>query len=171
MKALIGKQFPGYAHGKKGAVRISVPKRVQGTYVPLRVAGPEPKIEFDLTEKTFSISGMGVPPTDFIPVSRAVAVEEFNSDGETGTAFSKILDRYPKGTQFVPVDIDGSNFKKGTTGDKGFMRKQIQEWITTYGWAMNWKTDYSDTKDDKFKKQHDMGRWFVGLSIIHEGNL
>ena len=150
---------------KKKIVRAqflqSIPKRVQGAWIPMRVAGPLPQVEFNLEDKTLTVSGPGIPATDFIPISRKVAIEEFISDGQTETEFSRILDRYPNDTNFVVVDKNGSNFNAQGRGKKGFIRKLIQDWINAYGWAQK----------NSEKGAHDLGDWFVGLAIIHGGEL
>ena len=146
----------------RGTFEQSIPKRVKGVWIPLRVSGPFPQLDFNLSERTLSVSGPNVPATDFIPISRRIAFEEFQSDGVEKTALSTILNRYPAGTQFIPTDKKGSSFKAGNAGDKGFIRQLLQNWISKYGWAQNRNSDFGP---------HDMGEWFTGLSIIHGGEL
>ena len=155
-KALVRKLFPQ-----------AIPNRVKGAWIPRRVAGPKPRIKFDLENDTFSVGAKGIPSTDFMPVDRNDVVGAFSDDeAKQDRAISKLLKGFNDTEQITPVSDNGGSFNTIYTGDKKFMRQQIKDWIQTYGWSTS--TKEADALGES--GAHDMAYWFVGFSAIHEGD-
>jgi hypothetical protein len=145
----------------------SIPDRVKGVWVPHRVAGSKPRIKFDLDAGGFSVGAKGIPVTEFVPVERDDMIDVL-SDNETvqDAAISRMLAAFDDVEQITPVSDNGGSFDTIYTGDKGFQRQQIKDWIQTYGWSATPKQ--ADARGET--GAHDMAYWFAGFSAIREGD-